>query len=86
MKITLQAIVSVVLLVESAAFAPVHHRVSRVASTRLRDAGAQTEAAPPAPSVPEVQELGLLTFDLDDTLYPIDQVVKAANGESVDKY
>jgi hypothetical protein len=88
MKIALQAIVSIVLLVDSAAFAPSHHRLSRVpaVSTRLRDAEAQTESAPAAASVPEVKEIGLLTFDLDDTLYPIDQVIKAANGESsVDK-
>ena len=29
----------------------------------------------------ERQTLGLLTFDLDDTLYPIDKVVAEANGK-----
>ena len=31
-------------------------------------------------SKPSVKNLGLLTFDLDDTLYPIANVVDAANG------
>jgi hypothetical protein len=30
---------------------------------------------------PIVKQLGLLTFDLDDTLYPILTVVEEANGE-----
>jgi hypothetical protein len=30
---------------------------------------------------PIVKQLGLLTFDLDDTLYPILPVVEEANGE-----
>mmetsp|Transcript_18602 Transcript_18602/g.51918 ORF Transcript_18602/g.51918 Transcript_18602/m.51918 type:complete len:412 (+) Transcript_18602:228-1463(+) len=34
-------------------------------------------------SEPGVQNIGLLTFDLDDTLYPIDQVVKDANAAFV---
>lgn len=29
----------------------------------------------------QTKEIGLLTFDLDDTLYPIDPVVRDANGE-----
>ena len=29
----------------------------------------------------ESQTLGLITFDLDDTLYPIDKVVAEANGK-----
>lgn len=30
----------------------------------------------------KVEEIGLLTFDLDDTLFPIAPVVEDANGES----
>jgi hypothetical protein len=36
--------------------------------------------APVTTSRPKTQQLGLLTFDLDDTLYPIELVVRAANG------
>ncbi|VEU39253.1 unnamed protein product [Pseudo-nitzschia multistriata] len=36
-----------------------------------------------ASSKPTVQNIGLLTFDLDDTLYPIDQVVNDANAAFV---
>lgn len=34
-----------------------------------------------SPKAKETQTLGLLTFDLDDTLYPIDKVVAEANGK-----
>lgn len=40
-------------------------------------------------SVPKTQKLGLLTFDLDDTLYPIATVVEDANNafvEAMEKY
>lgn len=49
-------------------------------STRVW-ASTQEDKATTTTSKPKVQELGLLTFDLDDTLYPIDAVVKAANGK-----
>ena len=66
------------------AFVPLHHvhhsSLSRtVTSTRVL-ASTQEEGATATTSKPKVQELGLLTFDLDDTLYPIEPVVKAANG------
>ena len=57
----------------------VYRRVSvpmRVSATTQED-GATVTA-----SKPKVQQLGLLTFDLDDTLYPIEPVVKAANGKT----
>ena len=50
-------------------------------STQLA-ASTQEDAATTTPTRPKVQELGLLTFDLDDTLYPIAPVLDAANGES----
>ena len=45
-------------------------------------ASTQEEGATTAVTVPKskTQQLGLLTFDLDDTLYPIELVVRAANG------
>lgn len=49
-------------------------------STILRES-VEGQADPATVATPGVKELGLLTFDLDDTLYPIDQVVKAANGK-----
>lgn len=42
------------------------------------DTQEELETSNTAPT--QVQELGLLTFDLDDTLYPIAPVVEAANG------
>jgi hypothetical protein len=59
------------------AFSP--HLLSRV-STRLH-ADTKKESAPAKTSKPKVKnELGLLTFDLDDTLFPIEPCIKAANG------
>eukprot|EP00980_Cylindrotheca_fusiformis_P004848 scaffold1034_cov127-Cylindrotheca_fusiformis.AAC.29 len=60
------------------AFSP--HQLSRVSTnTRLR-ADTQEESVPATKAKPKVkQELGLLTFDLDDTLYPIGPCVEAAN-------
>jgi hypothetical protein len=45
-------------------------------------ASTQEEGATTAVKTPKskTQQLGLLTFDLDDTLYPIELVVRAANG------
>jgi hypothetical protein len=47
-------------------------------------ASTQEEGATTAVKAPKskTQQLGLLTFDLDDTLYPIELVVRAANGTS----
>jgi len=43
-------------------------------------ASTQQETSSVTSSKPKTQQLGLLTFDLDDTLYPIELVVRAANG------
>lgn len=61
------------------AFTP--HRLARV-STQL-SASTQEDVETTTPSRPKVKQLGLLTFDLDDTLYPIAPVVDAANGKLV---
>lgn len=61
------------------AFSP-HRSLTRASTTILR-AETQKENAPVTKPKPKVkQELGLLTFDLDDTLYPIGPCVEAANG------
>ncbi len=41
----------------------------------------QEEATKTSPKPKKFKELGLLTFDLDDTLYAIAPVVEAANGK-----
>jgi hypothetical protein len=57
----------------------VPNRLSRVHSTLHADV--QEKSATATRSTPKVKELGLLTFDLDDTLYPIGPCVEAANSE-----
>lgn len=59
------------------AFVP--NQLSLVSKSRLH-ADVQEESKTASKSTPKVQELGLLTFDLDDTLYPIGPCVEAANG------
>ena len=61
------------------AFAPAN-RVARRSSFLF--ASTQQDEATVVAAKPTTQGLGLLTFDLDDTLYPIDPVVAAANGTS----
>ena len=73
------------LLGNTNAFVPFlgHHQpISRTVTTRVW-ASTQEEGATATSTKPKVQELGLLTFDLDDTLYPIEPVVKADNGTLV---
>lgn len=67
------------LLASTEAFAP--KCVSRV-STQLH-ADTQQQSKTKTASNPKVKELGLLTFDLDDTLYPIGPCVEAANNAFV---
>ena len=79
MKTSITALVCLVAFTTDA-FTP--HRLSRVVSpttTRLYTDTKQEEATE-APSKPQVKELGLLTFDLDDTLFPIGPIVDDANG------
>ena len=64
------------------AFTPAKSSNSRVVSQLY---SADTTATKPSTSSdkskkPETQQLGLLTFDLDDTLYPIQKVAEEANG------
>jgi len=62
------------------AFVP--NQLSLVSKSRLH-ADVQEESKTATKSTPKVQELGLLTFDLDDTLYPIGPCVEAANAAFV---
>jgi len=68
--------------ISSEAFSPAQVHTTSRSSTQLY---ADTQEAPVTATVarPKVQQLGLLTFDLDDTLYPIAQCVKAANDAFV---
>eukprot|EP00571_Detonula_confervacea_P016439 CAMPEP_0172302834 /NCGR_PEP_ID=MMETSP1058-20130122/4485_1 /TAXON_ID=83371 /ORGANISM="Detonula confervacea, Strain CCMP 353" /LENGTH=426 /DNA_ID=CAMNT_0013013467 /DNA_START=38 /DNA_END=1318 /DNA_ORIENTATION=+ len=50
-----------------------------VLSVRLATASATTESAPSTETPSKTKTLGLLTFDLDDSLYPIDPVLQDAN-------
>jgi len=46
----------------------------------LQSTAESTEAVQEAVKSPSTKTLGLLTFDLDDTLYPIDPVIDEANA------
>jgi hypothetical protein len=48
---------------------------------RLHAEQTESDGSAVATATKQVQEIGLLTFDLDDTLYPIAPVVEDANGE-----
>jgi hypothetical protein len=74
MKTALQVLVCLIAFTD--AFVP--HRLSRV-STRLQAETKEDEATATYVK-PEVKALGLLTFDLDDTLFPIAPIVEDANG------
>jgi len=64
------------------AFVP--HRLARVVPTRLyAEEKTSEKTATATASPPKVKELGLLTFDLDDTLFPIAPVVEDANSAFV---
>jgi hypothetical protein len=77
MKI-LAVYLSVVAVVD--AFSPNTFGLIRT-STSVLHAETAEKSAPAVAEKPKVNELGLLTFDLDDTLYPIAKVTEEANGE-----
>ena len=54
----------------------------RVVRMQLQSSGEDSEGSKSTVTVAktETKELGLLTFDLDDTLYPIAPIVEDANG------
>lgn len=53
--------------------------VVRASSFSVPEASSTTSASAGTPPKKETQTLGLLTFDLDDSLYPIAQVEEEAN-------
>lgn len=62
---------------------------STTTKTSVLYADTQEATAEKTVTKPKVQQLGLLTFDLDDTLYPIAPCVEAANNafvEAMEKY
>lgn len=75
MKITS---ISLVTLFSISVEAFVPPRVDNRCSVLFADTQEATVEAPV--KKPKVQQLGLLTFDLDDTLYPIEPCVEAANS------
>eukprot|EP00526_Cylindrotheca_closterium_P010104 CAMPEP_0113621902 /NCGR_PEP_ID=MMETSP0017_2-20120614/11208_1 /TAXON_ID=2856 /ORGANISM="Cylindrotheca closterium" /LENGTH=402 /DNA_ID=CAMNT_0000531689 /DNA_START=207 /DNA_END=1415 /DNA_ORIENTATION=- /assembly_acc=CAM_ASM_000147 len=81
MKITSIALVTL-FSISVQAFAP---QTTSYTTPRGSVLYADTQEAPTEAKVsrPKVQQLGLLTFDLDDTLYPIGPCVEAANNAFV---
>lgn len=80
LTVSLLSLLAVSSVVTTNAFTPaLRPRVASPTGMRLL-ASTQEDGATATASKPKTQELGLLTFDLDDTLYPIEPVVKAANG------
>ena len=77
MKTTLHAFLC--LITFSDAFSPHQLSSSRV-SLRLHS-DTQEESKTVTTAAPETKQIGLLTFDLDDTLYPIEPCVAAANSK-----
>eukprot|EP00536_Pseudo-nitzschia_multiseries_P004411 jgi/Psemu1/285076/fgenesh1_pg.73_\ len=67
------------------AFVPLGNNHRHIVSTPTSTLRAETavSVSTSTSSKSAVKEIGLLTFDLDDTLYPIDQVVKDANAAFV---
>jgi hypothetical protein len=57
-----------------------NHRQIASTSTSTLYADTAVSDVSTEPSKSNVKSLGLLTFDLDDTLYPISQIVDDANG------
>ena len=77
MKTTLHAFLC--LITFSDAFSP--HRLSSSRVSLRLHSDTQEESKTAKAAAPETKQLGLLTFDLDDTLYPIDACVEAANSK-----
>jgi len=67
------------------AFVPISHNPRQILTTSTSTLSAETAVSDSssAPTKPKLQSIGLLTFDLDDTLYPIATVVKDANAAFV---
>jgi hypothetical protein len=69
------------------AFVVPQHESNKISTVRLQAQDEKMKSSSPSPSSSvatasstKIKEIGLLTFDLDDTLYPIAPVVRDANG------
>lgn len=83
MKVSVTILKLLVVLGSSTnAFLPFNINHRKIVSTSTSTLYAETAVsdASTATSNSNVKTLGLLTFDLDDTLFPIAQCVKSANG------
>ena len=60
-----------------------HYRIVSSLVLKAEDAESSGSVATTAAGTPKTEQLGLLTFDLDDTLYPIDPIVQDANGKEI---
>mmetsp|Transcript_5860 Transcript_5860/g.14381 ORF Transcript_5860/g.14381 Transcript_5860/m.14381 type:complete len:412 (-) Transcript_5860:754-1989(-) len=60
-----------------------NHRLIVSTSTSTLHSSTETSDASASTAKSGVESIGLLTFDLDDTLYPIDQIVNDANAAFV---
>ena len=76
MKTTLRVLLC--LVASTDAFVP--NRLLRVPTTTLLQAETAKDEETETTIKSKVKQLGLLTFDLDDTLYPIAPIVDDANG------
>ena len=83
MKVSVNSLKLLAVLISSTnAFVPLNKYHRQTVSTLAPQLHAETAISDGSTdsSTSSVQSLGLLTFDLDDTLYPIAQIVEDANG------
>lgn len=87
MKISVTTLKLLVVLGSGAnAFLPTnlnHRQIVSTTTSQLYSETSVSEEASADSSTSKVKSLGLLTFDLDDTLYPIAQIVEDANAAFV---
>ncbi len=85
MKVSVTTLKFLAVLGSASAFLPssrTHRQTISTTTSQLLAENAETSVseASAEPSNSGTKSLGLLTFDLDDTLYPIAQIVEDANG------
>ena len=82
MKVSVTALKLLALASVADAFLSPHQNHRQIVSTSTSQLFSDTSVseASTESSKSSVKSLGLLTFDLDDTLYPIAQIVQDANG------
>ena len=83
MILSVTALKLLVLASVADAFLPSHQNHRQIVSTSQIFSDTSVSEASTESSQSSVKSLGLLTFDLDDTLYPIAQIVQDANDAFV---